>query len=103
MMKGRPLKFRMLEIFADEGRLWNYEMVEMIAAEYKDRRSKYGRQTANWDLIELAASGFIAETDATIDDEHKYGKGNLLLQYGLTEIGRAELDRLKATVKPRGE
>ncbi|HJJ51415.1 MAG TPA: hypothetical protein O0X01_07845 [Methanocorpusculum sp.] len=103
MMEGRPIKFRILEVFADQGRLWNYELVELMSGEYKDRRSKYGRQTTNWDLIELAASGFIAETDASIDEEKKYGKGNLLLQYGLTDIGRAELERLKITVKPRGE
>ncbi|MDY0252693.1 MAG: hypothetical protein AB7E75_00770 [Candidatus Methanomethylophilaceae archaeon] len=101
MMEGRPVKFRLLEIFAEKGHLWSYEVTEIMAAEYKDRKGKFGRQSTNWDLIELAASGFIKETDASIDE--KYGKGNLLLQYGLTAIGRDELERLKTIVKPRGE
>ncbi|MDN5356919.1 MAG: hypothetical protein PWR17_88 [Candidatus Methanomethylophilaceae archaeon] len=103
MMEGRPIKFRLLEIFADKGHLWNHEVIELMAGEYKDRRSKYGHQATNWDLIELAASGFIKETDASIDEKGEYGKGNLLLQYGLTAVGRDELERLKTVIKPRGE
>lgn len=103
MMEGRPVKFRMLEIFADKGHLWNYEVMEIMAAEYKDRRSKFGRQATNWDLIELSASGFIKETDASIDEKKQYGKGNLLTQYGLTSTGRDQLEILKTIVKPRGE
>jgi hypothetical protein len=101
MMEGRPVKFRLLEIFAEKGHLWNYEVTDLMAEEYKDRRSKYGQQATNWDLIELAASGFIKETDASIDEKKR--AGNLLIQYGLTAIGRDELERLKSIINPRGE
>jgi V8-like Glu-specific endopeptidase len=101
MMEGRPVKFRLLEIFAEKGHLWNYEITDIMANEYKDRKSKYGQQATNWDLIELAASGFIKETDASIDENKR--NGNLLIEYGLTSIGRGELERLKNTISPRGE
>ena len=101
MMEGRPLKFRLLEIFSEKGHLWNYEVMDIIAEEYKEKRSKFGRQTVNWDLIELAASGFIKETNAKIDEEGVYRKGALLLEYGITATGRDELTRLESLVVPR--
>jgi hypothetical protein len=101
MMEGRPLKFRLLEIFSEKGHLWNYEVMDIIAEEYKEKRSKFGRQTVNWDLIELAAAGFIKETDAKVDEEGIYNKGVLLREYGLTTLGRDEFTRLESLVKPR--
>lgn len=100
-MKGRPVKFRILEMFANEGRLWSYEVVDMVAKEYKDRSSRYGRNSTIWTLVELSAAGFIAEVDSKINDSTDYGTGGLFHRYGLTEIGRAELERLRGIVKPR--
>lgn len=75
--------------------------MDMVAKEYKDRSSRYGRRSTNWTLVELSASGFIAEVDAKLNDNPEYGTGGLSIKYGLTEIGRAELERLKGIVKPR--
>ena len=89
-MVGKPIKFRILEILADGAELWNYEMVDKLAKEY-NMTSQYGRNSINFDLVEVCTSGFIEGIDESVDtDGSKFGKGRLLMKYRISEIGKTE-------------
>ena len=99
-MEGRPYKFRILEIVEKGGSMWNKEIVKQLQAEY-NMPSDYYRDCLNFDLIEVAASGMIAEEEAMIDTEGTFRKDHLLIKYHITPIGKDLLNELRAKVKPR--
>ena len=81
-----PIKFRVLEIFMDGNDHWNSEIVKEIMKEYKIT-SNFGRDSINFDLIELAAGGMIKEIDVKLDDG-TYKKDALLHKYVITDFGK---------------
>lgn len=87
MAGNRPIKFRMLEIFLDEKEHWNCDVVEQLQAEY-GMLSGYGRDSINFDLIELAAGGMLEEVEVKSDSEGSYKKGALLHKYAITAYGK---------------
>jgi len=94
MMEGRPIKFRMLEIFNEKSPSWNYDVVRQIQSEYEDMNSDYFRDFINYDIVELATSGFLVQADSLIDLEGSFRKGSLLVKYAITQIGRDRLAEL---------
>lgn len=100
MMEGRPFKFRILEILNDQGPMWNSEIIKQLQDEY-NMPTDYNRDCLNFDLIEVAASGMICESEAKIDEEGTYRKDALLTKYRITSIGVDQLNELKSKVKPR--
>ena len=50
-------------------------------------KSGYGRDSINFDIIELAAGGLLKEVDVTQDDA-SYKAGALLHKYRITEFGK---------------
>ncbi|MDR0523576.1 MAG: hypothetical protein LBG62_04060 [Candidatus Methanoplasma sp.] len=99
MMEGRPIKFRVLEILSESGEAWNKDIVSQLQSEY-GAPSRYSRDCLNFDLIEMGASGMIAESDAALDEDGSYG--HLLVKYRITTLGNALLEELRGNVKPRG-
>lgn len=87
--KRRPIKFRVLEVYSDGKEHWNSEVVKQLQAEY-GMNSNYGRDSVNWNLIELAAGGMLKEIDVRMDDEGKYKKNALLHKYIITDYGRTK-------------
>jgi hypothetical protein len=81
-----PIKFRVLELFNDGKDHWNSEIVKAIMKEY-GITSDFGRDSINFDLIELAAGGMIKEIDVKLDDG-TYKKDALLHKYAITEFGK---------------
>jgi hypothetical protein len=81
-----PIKFRILELFMDGQDHWNSEIVKTIMKEY-GISSNFGRDSINFDLIELAAGGMIKEIDVKLDDG-TYKKDALLHKYVITDFGR---------------
>ena len=61
-MGNRPLKFRILELFLDGNEYWNYEIVSKIQQEY-GMNSNYGRDSINFDIIELASGGMLKDLE----------------------------------------
>ncbi|MCL2032187.1 MAG: hypothetical protein FWH45_00465 [Methanomassiliicoccaceae archaeon] len=100
MMEGRPYKFRILEILDAEGPTWNRDLVKQLQMEY-NMPSDYYRDCLNFDLIEVAASGMVAEGETLIDEEGTFRKGRLLIQYHITPLGLDFLNELRSKVKPR--
>jgi len=68
MGKNRPIKFRILELFLDGEEHWNYEIVSKIQKEY-DMNSAYGRDSINFDIIELASGGMLKDLEQRVDEE----------------------------------
>jgi hypothetical protein len=81
-----PIKFRVLEIFMDGKEHWNSEIVKMIMKEY-GISSDFGRDSINFDLIELAAGGMVKEIEVKMDDG-TYKKDALLHKYVITDFGK---------------
>ena len=98
MMKGAPLKFRILELVAEEGPLWTNEIVSRIGMEYS-MRSDYQRAMINYDVVEMVSAGFLSEGDCKVDTEGVYKQGKLLTQYSITGLGKSTLEELKGQVK----
>jgi hypothetical protein len=87
MAKNRPIKFRILEIYSDGQPHWNSDVVKQVQTEFA-MKGNYGRDSINFDLIELAAGGMLKETDVKMDDEGKYKAGALLHKYVITDFGK---------------
>jgi len=98
MMEGHPYKFRILELLEINGSMWNSDMVRILQEEYK-MPSSYHRDCLNFDIIEVAASGMIAEEDAMIDVDGSFKSGGLLTKYHITPIGIDLLNELKTKIR----
>ncbi|MDR2845928.1 MAG: hypothetical protein LBV63_01445 [Candidatus Methanoplasma sp.] len=99
-MEGRPIKFRLLELF-DECERWNYEVIPQVQNEY-GMGDKYGADTINFDIIEIATAGFLLRTDIKVDTEGLYREGSLLIRYEITQLGRKQLETIKKNLSKRG-
>lgn len=87
MSGNRPIKFRILELFLDGEEHWNYEIVSKIQNEY-NMNNDYGRDSINFDIIELASGGMLKDLEQRIDEEGIYKKDFLLHKYVITDFGR---------------
>jgi hypothetical protein len=82
-----PIKFRILELFLDGKEYWNYEVVSKIQEEY-GMKSDYGRDSINFDIIELASGGMLKDLAQKVDEEGIYKKDFLLHRYVITDFGK---------------
>ena len=80
-MGNRPIKFRILELFLDGKEYWNYEIVSKI-------QDEYGRDSINFDIIELASGGMLKDIEQKVDEAGTYKKGFLLHKYVITDFGK---------------
>jgi len=86
-MGNRPIKFRILELFLDGKEYWNYEIVSKIQDEY-NMNSAYGRDSINFDIIELASGGMLKDVEQKVDEAGIYKKDFLLHKYVITDFGK---------------
>jgi hypothetical protein len=84
---NRPIKFRILELFLDGKEYWNYEIVSKIQEEY-GMNSNYGRDSINFDIIELASGGMLKDVEQKVDEDGIYKKDFLLHKYMITDFGK---------------
>lgn len=87
VVKNRPIKFRILELFLDGEGHWNYEIVSKIQDEY-NMKSAYGRDSINFDIIELASGGMLKDVEQKVDEKGIYKKDFLLHKYVITDFGK---------------
>ena len=100
VMIGRPMKFRILEIYSDGKDIWSNDAVAQLMSEYK-LNSDFQRDSVNFDLLGVMASGFIESTDTMTDAEGKFRKGALLYKFKITELGQNQYKELVSKVKPK--
>lgn len=101
-MEGRPIKFRMLEVLHENKTMWSYDVVRMLQPEY-EMEDDYGRDSLNYDLIELAAAGFIKSVDLSVDEDGSFRKGALLSKYTITSLGEAQFEELCGNIRAKKE
>ena len=82
-----PIKFRLLELFSDEKEHWNNEIVGQIQKEY-GMGSNFGRDSINFDILELASGGMLRSVESKVDEDGVYKKGFLLHKYVITDFGK---------------
>jgi hypothetical protein len=92
MMEGRPIKFRLLELF-NEGEKWNFDVIPQIQEEYK-MNSKYEADSINFDIIEICTAGFLVQTETKVDEDGTYRQGSLLIRYKITQLGRDQFETI---------
>ena len=97
MMEGQPIKFRILELFEEKGPMWTDEIVPILQDEYH-MKVDYGRDMANFDLIELVSAGLLREGDSKLDEDGHYKKDHLITHYEISGLGQSYLDDLKVKV-----
>jgi hypothetical protein len=88
MTGNRPIKFRILELFLDGNEYWNHEIVSKIQEEY-GMNNTYGRDSINFDIIELASGGMLKDLEQKVDEGGIYKKDFLLHKYTITDFGRS--------------
>jgi hypothetical protein len=98
-MEGRPIKFRLLEIF-DKGEKWNYEVVPQMQQEY-GMNDRYGGDTINFNIIEICTAGFLVRLENVVDTEILYRKDALLIKYKITQLGRDQLENIKNNLRKK--
>lgn len=92
----RPIKIRILEIMEDGKERWSNELVEEICKEYGiSIKNNVSRDYINFDLIEMAASGFLQDVDQKIDTQGILKKDSLIHKYVITSIGKEKASILK--------
>ena len=99
MMEGRPIKFRLLEIF-NEGEKWNYEVIPLVQNEYR-MNTKYDADSINFDIIEICTAGFLVKSETKIDEEGIYRKGSLLIRYKISQLGRDQFETIARNLSKR--
>lgn len=98
-MEGRPIKFRLLEIF-NEGGKWNYEVIPQVQEEYH-MGTKYDADSINFDIIEICTAGFLVKTETMIDETGIYRQGSLLIKYKITQLGREQFETVARNLSKR--
>jgi hypothetical protein len=88
MSGNRPIKFRILELLLDGKEYWNYEIVSKVQKEY-NMQGNYGRDSINFDIIELASGGMLKDVEQKVDEAGIYKKDFLLHKYVITDFGKA--------------
>jgi hypothetical protein len=99
------IKGRLLQLLAERGPQWDYELADRIAAEYAEVKGEYWHDTVRLTLADLYSSGLITSTEETLDPEKTCGREKLLFRFAVTEFGRERMQQtgLLATSGRAGE
>jgi len=85
------MKGRLLQILQTEGAKWDYELAELLNAEYGGLEGEYWYGNNRVTLADLYSGGLIDAIEETIDPSKSFGKEKILLKYSLTEFGRQRM------------
>jgi hypothetical protein len=87
------MKGRLLQILAEGGEHWDYEIATQLLREYEMENSAYWHDQIRLELADLQSSGLIAVNEAqdTIDPDKTFGREKLVRLYSLTPFGRERM------------
>ncbi|HLE99739.1 MAG TPA: hypothetical protein VI540_07550 [Gaiellaceae bacterium] len=85
------VKGRLLQILAESGAQWDYELFERIAREYAEVEGEYWYDTIRLNLADLYSSGLITEVDEALDPSKSFGREKILLRFEVTSFGRERM------------
>ncbi len=90
-MANLHIKGRILQLLAERGPLWDYEIFEAIAGEYPEVDGEYWYDTIRLKLADLYSSGITTEVDEALDADRSFGNEKILFRFDLTDFGRERM------------
>ncbi len=90
-MADLHIKGRILQLLAERGPMWDYEIFETLAAEYPEVEGEYWYDTIRLKLADLYSSGITTEVDEALDPDKSFGNEKILFRFDLTEFGRERM------------
>lgn len=95
-MMQQPVKIRIIEYMSDGLERWSCDIVSAICQEYGiSMDNAVSRDYINFDLIELAANGFLKNTDEKVDTQGTYKRDAYLHKYVITATGKSRADSFR--------
>ena len=85
------IKGRILQLLDERGPLWDYEIFELLAAEYGEVEGEYWYDTLRLMLADLFSSGLTASVEEALDPQKSFGNEKVLFRFGLTDFGRERM------------
>ncbi len=85
------IKGRLLQLLAERGPQWDYDLAETIEAEYPEVSGDYWRGTVRLLLADLYSSGLIASLEEKLDSQTTGGEQKLRFRFAVTDFGRERM------------
>ncbi len=85
------IKGRILQLLEERGALWDYELFELLAAEYPEVGGQYWYDTIRLMLADLYSSGLTKSVEETLDPGKSFGVEKILFRFELTGFGRERM------------
>jgi hypothetical protein len=85
------IKGGILQLFEERGPLWDYEIFELLAAEYPEVDDQYWYDTIRLVLADLYSSGLTRSVEETLDAGKSFGVEKILFRFDLTDFGRERM------------
>ena len=87
------VKGRLLQMLAEDGPQYDYELATRLAAEYDEQASAYWHNDTRLTLADLSSGGLVypIEADDRIDLERTFGVEKLVRRYALSDFGRERM------------
>jgi hypothetical protein len=101
------MKGRLLQILAESGPKWDYEVASQLIREYGLEESAYWHGQTRLQLADLHSGGLvdIDESQDTVDPTKTFGREKLVRVYDLTPFGRERMRMTEllpaGTARPR--
>lgn len=96
------VKGRLLQLLAEEGPQWDYELAERLAGEYGERGTEYWHDTMRLTLADLGSGGLVypEEQMDTVDTSRTFGVEKLVRHYVLSDFGRQRASEMGLLREP---
>ncbi len=93
-MTGPDMHFKgyMLQMLAERGELWDYEIAGAVMRDY-ELSGDYWYGTIRLLLTDLFSGGLIDELDTAVDPDKSFGKEKILFKFRLTDFGRERMQQ----------
>ena len=85
------IKGRLLQLLAERGPQWDYELFEQLAREYPEVEGEYWYDTIRLKLADLYSSGITREVEEALDPGKSFGNEKILFKFDLTDFGRERM------------
>jgi hypothetical protein len=97
------IKGRILQLLEERGPLWDYEVFELIAAEYGEVEGQYWYDTLRLELADLFSSGITKSVEEKLDASKSFGVEKILFRFELTAFGRERMRHTGISTRRRQE
>jgi hypothetical protein len=85
------IKGRILQLLEERGPLWDYEIFELLSAEYAEVKGEYWYDTLRLMLADLYSSGITMSVDEALDAQKSFDREKILFRFALTDFGRERM------------